>query len=200
MHDDGRSAAPIRVLGIGGSTRRGSKSLTLLEAALAAAASAGASVKLADIRAMGLPIFDEDLAVDDYPTSLADLLAAVREADAYILCSPTYHGTVSGAVKNALDALNVLYDDEPSYFGGKPVALMALGGGGANVVTALQHATRALNGVVIPTVVIAGGNAVLEGEVTDESVQRRLGLMVEELLGLASRLRRPAAATLIATN
>jgi FMN reductase len=199
MHDNGRSVAPMRVLGIGGSTRRGSKSLTLLEAALAAAAAAGASVKLADARAMGLPIFDEDLAVDDYPPSLADLLAAVREADAYILCSPTYHGTVSGGVKNALDALNVLNDDEPSYFGGKPVALMALGGG-ANVVTAMQHATRALNGIVIPTVVIAGGNAVLDGEVTDESVQRRLGLMVEELLGLASRLRRPAAATLVATN
>jgi FMN reductase len=198
MSDNGRMAAPIRVLGIGGSTRRGSKSLALLQSALHAAEAAGASVALADVRELNLPIYDDDVAIVDYPPALTALLDAARAADAYILCSPTYHGTVSGAVKNALDALNSLYDDEPSYLGGKPVALMALGGGsGANVITALQHATRALNGLAITTAVIAGGNAIAGGRVADENVERRLRLMVDELLELAVRLRRPAAATML---
>jgi FMN reductase len=196
MNEDGRfDERPLRVLGIGGSTRRGSRSLTLLQGALRAAEEAGATATLADVRALGLPIYDEDLAVDDYPASLADLLADTRAADAYILCSPTYHGTVSGAVKNALDALNYLENDDPPYFGGKPVALMALGGGsGANVVTALQHTARGLNGIVIPTVVVAGGNTIDDGEVRDERLRQRLRGMVDELLDVAVRLRQPEKA------
>jgi len=180
----------MRVLGIGGSTRQGSKSLVLLESALRDVAEAGAETTLADVRALDLPIYDNDRPLDDYPPSLHQLLAAARAADAFILCSPTYHGTVSGAVKNALDSLNFLYDDAPPYFGGKPVALLALGGGGAaNVLNSLHHATRALNGLTIPTTVIASGSDIREGEVADDAVRRRLRGMTEELLDLAVRLR-----------
>ena len=185
------SEPPLRLLGLGGSTRHGSKSLVLLRTALQLAEAAGARVDLADVRSLGLPIYDEDRPLADYPPALPALLSAVREADAYVLCSPTYHGTLSGAVKNALDSLNFLGDVEPRYFGGKPVALMALGGGGAaNVLTSLQHATRGLNGLVIPTVVMAGSGAVGDGEVTDDYVKGRLRWMVDELLELALRLRR----------
>jgi FMN reductase len=183
-------ASPLRLLGIGGSTRRASKSLVLVQSALHLAADAGAEVSLADVRALDLPIYDHDRPLQDYPSSLHELLSAARTADAYILCSPTYHGTVSGAVKNALDALNFLEDEYPPYFGGKPVALMALGGGGAaNVLNSLQHATRALNGLTIPTTVIAHGSAIREGEVIDDAVRRRLIRTVHELLDLAVRLR-----------
>lgn len=193
MSNNGRlDQTPIRVLGIGGSTRAGSKSLDLLKGALRVAAEAGAIVTLADVRELRLPIYDADLPLASYPPALGELLAAAREADAVILCSPTYHGTVSGAVKNALDALNFLFDDDPPYLAGKPVGLMALGGGGAaNVLTSLHHATRALNGLTISTAVISGGNAIREGEVTDDNVQRRVQWMVEELLDLAVRLRKP---------
>jgi NAD(P)H-dependent FMN reductase len=68
-------------------------------------------------------------------------------ADAYILCSPTYHGTITGAMKNALDVLDYLAMGTPvdpaQTFKGKPVALMACGGGGQNVINALYHTTRA---------------------------------------------------------
>ena len=71
----------------------------------------------------------------------------MRAADSFVLCSPTYHGTITGAVKNALDALNFL-DERPGDtrrpdLGGRPMALMALGdGGAANVLTSLYHASR----------------------------------------------------------
>ena len=72
---------PIRVLGIGGSTRRDSKSLALLQSALHLAADAGAGVTLADVRALDLPIYDHDRPLHDYPSSLHELLAAARAAD-----------------------------------------------------------------------------------------------------------------------
>ncbi len=191
MIDNGNiGESPIRVLGIGGSTRQGSKSLVLLKSALREIEAAGAAVTLADVRALDLPIYDDDRPLEEYPPSLHRLLASARAADAFVFCSPTYHGTVSGAVKNALDALNFLFDDDPRYLGGKPVALLALGGGGAaNVLNSLHHATRALNGLTIPTTVIASGGAIHEGEVTDESVRRRLHTMAHELLDLTVRLR-----------
>lgn len=195
MTDNGpQREPPLRVLGIGGSTRRESKSLILLRRALRTIEEAGAEVTLADVRALDLPIYDHDRLLQDYPSSLHELLSAARAADAYILCSPTYHGTVSGAVKNTLDALNFLEDEDPPYFAGKPVALMALGGGGAaNVLNSLHHATRALNGLTIPTTVIAHGSAIRGGEISDEEVRRRLFRMVHELLDLAVRLRPVAA-------
>ena len=66
---------PIRVLGIGGSTRRDSKSLVLLQSALHLAADAGAEVTLADVRALDLPIYDHDRPLQDYPSSLHELLS-----------------------------------------------------------------------------------------------------------------------------
>jgi FMN reductase len=194
-------AAPLRVLGIGGSTRQGSTSLTLLRGALRAVEEAGATATLADVRVLDLPIFDDDRPLEDYPPSLHELLAEARAADAYILCSPTYHGTVSGAVKNALDCLNALGDDSPSYLGGKPVALMAVGGGSAaNVLTSLQHAARAMNGLAIPTTVICSGSVLRQGEIGDELVQRRVSWMVSELLDFAARLRQPQDALLPAVR
>jgi FMN reductase len=202
VSDNGRviiGESPIRILGIGGSTRQGSKSLTLLQTALRVAEDAGASTTLANVRELALPIFDDDLPREASPPALFQLIDDARAADAYVLCSPTYHGTVSGAVKNALDALNFMGDDDPPYFAGKAVALMALGGGGAaNVLTSLHHTARALNGLTIPTVVISGGSAIREGAVTDEMVQRRVGWMIEELLDLAARLRTPAHVTVVA--
>ncbi len=201
MQENGRldlpHLPPVRLLGIGGSTRQGSKSRALLRTALSIAEEAGAEVTLADVRELDLPMFNDDLPLNDYPARLAGLVAAARAADAFIFCSPTYHGTVSGAVKNALDHLNPLGDDEPAYLAGKPVGLMALGGGGAaNVLTSLHHAARALNGLTIPMTVIASGSAIRGGDVEDEAVQRRLRQMVEELIDYATRLRGPAAANL----
>lgn len=186
---------PVRILGIGGSVGAGCRSTAALEVALRLAEEAGAETAMADIRGLGLPLFDIGIPLERYPPSLPWLLDRVREADAYLICSPTYHGTVAGGVKNALDALEFLAADKPRYLGGKPVGLMALGGGdgigAANALNALHHAARALNGLAVPTHVAVPGRAVdpLAQAVTDPAVHARLATMVGEVLGLARRLR-----------
>lgn len=188
-------ARPVRILGIGGSTRQGSRSQIVLETALRLAEEAGAWPVPATVRDLGLPVFDDDLPLAAYPPTLTWLLDEARQADAFLICSPTYHATIAGGVKNVLDALNFLGDDDPPYFGGKPVGLLAYGGGSAaNVLTSLYHATRALGGLTVPTVVAVPGSAV-DGErrdVTDPGARRRLGVLVGEVVDLAWRLRRPA--------
>jgi FMN reductase len=168
--------------------------LRLLKAALRLAETAGAATVLADVRALGLPVFNDEWPLEAYPPTLAWLLDEVRAADAYLICSPTYHGTVSGAVKNVLDALNLLGDDTPPYLGGKVVGLLALGGGSAtNVINSLYHAVRALNGLAAPTAVTLP-DSVLDphtGEIVDAAAGRRLTRLVDDVLGLTARLRRP---------
>jgi len=167
----------------------------VLEAALRLADAQGARTALADVRAMDLPLFDEDGDEAPPPPALGWLLQEVRLADGYLVCSPTYHGTLSGAVKNILDVLTPLGHDDPPYFTGKPVGLVALGGAGAaNTITALHHATRALGGLTVPTVVIVPSKAVdlQVREVVDQAVCRRLATMTHEVVDLAQRLRPPA--------
>ncbi len=193
--EPGADQVPVRLLGIGGSTRRESRSLAVLETALRLAENRGARTALADVRAMNLPLFDEDGPLPDRsPPALTWLLNEVRTADGYLLCSPTYHGTLSGAVKNILDALTPLGEDDPPYLAGRPVGLVALGGAGAaNTITALHHAARALGGLTVPTVVVVPSKAVdlRAREVVDHAVRRRLAVMAGEVVDLACRLRAP---------
>jgi len=108
----------IRVLGIGGTTRQNSSSEHALRVAAAAAAEAGASVELITSEDLVLPLYDPEKR--DRSDRAAALVAALREADALLIASPGYHGTVSGMVKNALDYVEDLRDDDRSYLSGLP--------------------------------------------------------------------------------
>ncbi|MGB3329804.1 MAG: NAD(P)H-dependent oxidoreductase [Thermomicrobiales bacterium] len=185
---------PIRILAIGGTTSARSWSLVPLEAALKRAQDLGCETVLATVHELDLPLFRTDWKLEDYPPTLAWLLDEVRKADGLIICSPTYHGTVSGAVKNVLDALIFLGWDQPPYLGGKPVALMAFGGMTAmGVLQALTHAVRGLKGIAIPTHIAVPERAVNRETATidDPKINARLDQMVEELVSFSARLRMP---------
>jgi len=199
---------PVRVLGIGGSMRVGSMSLVLLESALQLAAEAGAETHLADVRALNLPMYNSDVPLDAYPvdapgttnlegpTSLQAFLAAVRAADAVLLCSPTYHGTISGAVKNALDCLEFMGGDTPRYLGGRVAGLIGMGGAGAmNALNAAYHTMRTLNALVVPAMAVVPKSA-LDTEIltiTGPARRGRVAVMVGELVEFAATDPRSSA-------
>jgi FMN reductase len=184
------TARPVRILGIGGTTSEKSWSLVPLEAALDRARERGCEVVEATVYELDLPLFRTDWSLEDYPESLAWLLDEVRRADGLIICSPTYHGTISGAIKNVIDALIFLGWDQPPYLGGKPVGIMAFGGMTAmGVLQALTSCVRGLKGITIPTHV-----AVPEKSVDREKVaitDERINLMIDELISFSARLRVP---------
>lgn len=185
---------PVRLLGIGGTTSEKSWSLLPLQAALDRAAALGAETQLASVYQLDLPLFRTHWRLEDYPPTLAWLLDEVRRADGLILCSPTYHGTISGALKNVLDALIFLAWDTPPYFGGKPVAVMAYGGmTSMGVLQALTTCVRGLKGITVPTHVSVPERAIDRErvEIVDEQINARIDFMVRELLSFAARLRVP---------
>lgn len=186
--------APIRILGIGGTTSERSWSLIPLDIALAKAEAAGADVVRTTIYDLDLPMFRTDWKLEQYPPTLPWLLDQIRQADGIIICSPTYHGTMSGAIKNLLDALIFLGWDKPAYLGGKPVALMAYGGmTSMGVLSGLTQVVRGLKGISIPTHIAVPERAVNRETVTitDERVLSRMDEMITELLRFSSQLRQP---------
>lgn len=187
----------LRVLALGGSMGHGAQSRVALENALSLAAESGAETTLIDVRDLGLPIYDPDGHVEDFPVSLTWLLDSVRQADAIFLCSPTYHGTVTGAIKNALDFLQFLGTDTPPYLTGKAIGLMAVGGvAAANTITTLDFSARSLNGHVAPTTIIIpnGSMDIAAGRFIDPAIRGRTVAMVAQVLELAHALAalRPA--------
>ncbi|MEY9927928.1 NAD(P)H-dependent FMN reductase [Catenulispora sp. GP43] len=50
-----------------------------------------------------LPHFNPDLDTDPLPESVAGLRRAIAEADAVLVCTPEYAGTLPGSFKNLLD-------------------------------------------------------------------------------------------------
>ncbi|HZM76526.1 MAG TPA: NADPH-dependent FMN reductase [Candidatus Limnocylindrales bacterium] len=147
----------ITVLGIGGSMRPGSHTDLLLKLALREARTQGMRIKLFDLKSHPLPILDPQ-ALGDPPAPAQLLLREVRAARALILATPVYHGTISGAFKNAVDYLQALEHDDPPWLTGKVVGLLALGttGGMAlQAITAMEHISRALRALTVPTAVAA---------------------------------------------
>ncbi|MBV8780123.1 MAG: NAD(P)H-dependent oxidoreductase [Phycisphaerae bacterium] len=95
------SANPIRVVGVSGSMNSHSHSASALRIALDSAQSNGAAVKLLDLNVADLPMFRPG--VKSKHPALLEANANVSWAEAFILATPDYHGSMSGALKNFLD-------------------------------------------------------------------------------------------------
>jgi FMN reductase len=141
----------ITVLAIGGSTRPNSSSERALHIAAAGAADAGAAVTTITGRDLILPIYDTE--VDERDPRAIALIDAIRSAHGLIISSPGYHGGMSGMMKNALDYIEDLKDEDPVYLDGRAVGLIAVAHGWqatVSTLTQLRQVTHALRGWPTP--------------------------------------------------
>jgi len=90
-----------KILCVNGSLRQNSHTRKLLLLAVDAAKEAGGEVKLLDLAETSLPMYNPDIE-DPHPVE-EQVRELVLWADAFILGSPDYHGSMSGALKNFLD-------------------------------------------------------------------------------------------------
>lgn len=91
----------FRVLGVGSSLRDKASSTTALSVALNLAGKYGAETRLFDLRQNKLPLYDPG--ENDSHLEIKKITDDVTWADALILSTPDYHGSMSGAMKNFLD-------------------------------------------------------------------------------------------------
>jgi len=208
MTDSGRFASSqgewgrIRVLGLGGSLRQPSQSETALRMALRGAEDAGAVTEVFTAENLDLPLYPGMHASGAGGRERIDaLLAAVRRADGLIFASPAYHGTVSGTVKNAIDYLQSLADDDPPYLDGRAVGVLSTGDGvqaTVQTVDTLRNIAHALRAWPTPlgVTVHEAARSLRDGKVHDEqtaALLRTLGAQVVEFVRARRALDMSAA-------
>lgn len=110
----------ITVLVLLGSLRAASVNRQLVELALETAPE---SVRLQWFNRLGeLPFYNQDLDNDDLPEPVTALREAAAEADAALVVTPEYNGSIPGVLKNAIDWLSRPYGN--SALKGKPLAVV----------------------------------------------------------------------------
>lgn len=188
------------IVGIGGTTRSGSSSELAVRGALAAAERRGARTRHfgGDFLA-ALPHY-----APERPERTAEqrsLVEAVRAADGIVIGSPGYHGGISGLVKNALDLLEDLRDDDRVYFDGRAVGLVVTAAGWqacGTTLTALRNVVHAMRGWPTPLgVTLNSGQGPLfapDGSCADPATAAQLGLLGEQIHTFAERFAPRAAA------
>jgi FMN reductase len=178
------------IVGLGGSLARVSRSRTALVLALEGAESAGADVELLDLRELDLPMYNPDLA--DPTEAASHLIESCYSAGGMIWSSPLYQGTISGALKNALDWLHLLRDREPAFLHDKVIGLISAAGGtqGLQAINTMEFAVRALRGWAVPFVVPVATAARIfdaDGEVREQAVAVQLRTLGQEVVRVAGK-------------
>jgi FMN reductase len=103
-----------------------------------------------------------------------------------------YQGTISGALKNALDWLHVLGQRDPPYLHDKVIGLISAAGGthGLQAINTMEFSVRALRGWAVPYVVpVASAARVFdsEGRIRDETIELQLRKLGSEVVRVAER-------------
>jgi NAD(P)H-dependent FMN reductase len=95
----------VRVLLLCGSVREGSSNEAMLRLVEEVAEEvAGEQFETVFFDGLGkLPHFNPDLDTDPLPAEVAALRNAIADADAVLICTPEYAGTLPGSFKNLLD-------------------------------------------------------------------------------------------------
>ncbi len=180
--------APITIAAFSGSLRKGSYNRSLLRAAVKFAP-AGVRVESIDIG--DVPLFNADVEDAGTPPAVERLCAGIRAADALLIVSPEYNNSMSGITKNVLDWASrddSCLEDKPvglagcstSYFGSvrSKIALLPV---------LLTNGMRILDEQLNVALAQEKFNEV--GELTDESIKKKLVELLEALAAYTRRLK-----------
>jgi FMN reductase len=180
---------PLHVVGIGGTVRPGSSSEQALRATMRRAEALGATTRtFAGPELAQLPMYAPESVVTS-PVA-EELVAEIRRADAVVIASPGYHGSLSGLVKNALDHVEEMRADARPYLSDRPVGLIVTVYGWQAAVTtlsSLRAIVHALRGWPTPygAAVNSAQCSFTDGSCSDQRVAEQLDLVASEVVRMA---------------
>jgi chromate reductase, NAD(P)H dehydrogenase (quinone) len=187
------ASAPLRILCISGSLRRGSYNRMLLTAA-EELAPPDAALELWD-GLKAVPPFDEDDECDPGAAVMA-LRKAIWTADGVLIATPQYNASFPGQLKNALDWASRPY--EANVLRGKPVAVIGASPSRSGAARAQAEARTVLSAIGADAldaelaVSRASEQFDSHGHLATETTRLRLRYVIERLAARARGLDRLA--------
>lgn len=194
--NEASSAQHPVVVALGGSTRAESTTARALRFCLEAIEEFGARSILLEFDDLQLPFYTPQRS--HRTTKARRLVEALRAADALIVATPGYHGSISGLVKNALDYAEDLRDDARPYLDGVPVGCIVCASGPQATVTtlvALRSVVHALRGWPAPLGVTLDSSEPLwdeRGRLLDPRARARLVTLARQIADFVAVARAPA--------
>lgn len=184
-----------RILALTGSLRKNSYSERIVKTAARGAERAGAEVNYIDLLDYPLPLYNHDEAgKDGFSRNAAELQKLLAQHDGLLVASPEYNGSLTGALKNAIDWASRANDEYKmgAVFKGKFAAIMTQSPGAFGGIRCLGHLRDVLTVLlvnVLPTQIAVGKvHEMFDGdaaEMTDEKMKKTLedlGASLAEML------------------
>jgi NAD(P)H-dependent FMN reductase len=176
----------MKILTFAGSLRTDSCNKKFAREALRLAKEAGAEGEFIDLKDYPMPVYDGDIETNSgIPETTVALGKKIAAADAIIISTPEYNGSIPGILKNALDWLS---RDKPVTITGKHLLLLAASPGALGGIRALWHSRQPFEvlGVHVYPDMIALPNAYNmfdeQGKLKDEKTIQRLKTTLEQFI------------------
>jgi len=175
----------LNILGVACSIRKDSHGTKILKIVLDIAASKyEAQTNLLEIRKVNMPLYNPDLSIQS-DINMKKATEQVNWADAFILVSPDYHGSMSGSMKNFLD----YYWEE---FAGKTFGYICTSHEkGLTVMDQMRTTVRQCYGWSLPYGISVNGSEDFneEGEVINSLLNKRLKMLARDLVIYSKLIR-----------
>ncbi len=183
---------PVRILGFGGSLRKGSYSRAILNAALELIPK-NATLEIFEIR--DFPPFNAD-EEDNPPQIVVKFKEKIKAADGILISTPEYNYSVPGFLKNAMDWASYPYEDNA--FEGKPVAIMSSSTGSIGGARAQYHLRQSfvfvhMHPINTPEVIVSNADKKIgeDGKVNDEKTRAKIAALLESLVAWTKVINPP---------
>src|SRR5262245_10697805 len=169
---------PLNVLGVSSSMRERSFGTKTLKIVLDTAQKYEVKTRLLELRIAMMPLFSPDSSSMQSDMNLQNVTDDVNWADAFVLVSPDYHGSISGSMKNFLD----YYWEE---FAGKTFGYICTSHEkGLTVMDQMRTAVRQCYGWSLPYGISVNGREDFNegGDLVNSTLEKRLKMLARDLV------------------
>lgn len=177
----------FKIIGIGGTLRKGSFSKALLLEAQKSAPE-DVVIEIADIG--DFPLYNPDIQM---PASVKKFKDSIKDADAVLFSTAEYNYSIPGSLKNAIDWASRPYGDNS--WDGKPTAIMSESIGMLGGIKAQLHLRQIMLFTNMyplnkPEVIVSNVTEKFDDQVnlTDEHTKEKIKELVEALVEWAKKL------------
>ncbi len=182
-----------RILCFAGSLRKDSLNKKLARQAMELVQAAGAEATFLDLKQYPLPVYDGDIEAESgLPKNAGQIKELMKAHDAFLIASPEYNSSISGALKNAIDwASRPVPGEKPLVcFSGKVAGLMAASPGalgGLRGLIVVRSLLSNIGVIVVPEqIAISKAQEAFDGEgkIIDEKNRQSVEKIVQRVVDL----------------
>ena len=186
-----------KILAFAGSLREHSYSKRVVKTAMKGAEKAGAEVTYIDLRDYPMPLYNADEHEQNgFDANALKFQRLLGEHDGFLIASPEYNGSLSGALKNAIDWASRASDEykQIEVFKGKVAAITTASPGSFGGIRCLGHLrdvlTIMLVNVLPSQIAVSRVHEMFDGDNSEMKDEKMRGILENLGKSLADMLRK----------